>query len=76
MNYSNLDEQIKKQFGSWTAFSLFHKRNQKNFKRTFKQNIDKINSWLAPLGLEIQIVLKKQKRSGKKEITVQPTDDD
>lgn len=60
-----LDKQIKKQFGSWTAFSLFHRRNPKNFKRTFEQNVEKINGWLEPLGLEIQIVLKKQKRVGK-----------
>lgn len=61
-----IEEKIKKQFGSWTAFSLFHKRNPKNFKRTFEQNIKKINGWLEPLGLEIQIVLKKTKAGAQK----------
>lgn len=48
-----IDKQIKKQFGNWTAFSIFQKRNPKNFKRTFNQNIDKINKWLEPLDLHI-----------------------
>lgn len=51
-----MEEQIKKLFGNWTNYSKFHKRNPKNFKRTFNQNIKKINTWLEPLGLEIKIV--------------------
>ena len=30
-----IDEEIKKQFGSWTAFSSHLGKNPKNFKRTF-----------------------------------------
>ena len=54
-----LDENVKKQFKSWTAFALFHKRHPKNFKRTFGQNIEKINNWLEPLGLELRVVKRK-----------------
>lgn len=63
-----IDEQIKKQFGSWTAFCSQNGHDHKNFKRKLLANINKINSWLEPLGLEIQIALKKQKRGGQKNI--------
>lgn len=55
-----LEEIIKKQFGlgGWTAFSNFLGKNPKNFKRTFNGLINKINSWLSPLNLEIKIVPK------------------
>jgi hypothetical protein len=55
-----LDEAIKKQFGSggWTAFSNSLGKNPKNFKRTFSGLINKLNSWLLPLNLEIKIVPK------------------
>lgn len=53
-----LDETIKKQFGSWTAFSNSLGKNPKNFKRTFLGLIEKINKWLEPLGLEVKIVEK------------------
>jgi hypothetical protein len=60
-----IEEQIKKQFGSWTAFCLQNGHDHKNFKRKLFANIEKINKWLEPAGLQIQIVLKKQKRAGK-----------
>lgn len=60
-----IDKQIKKQFGSWTAFCSKYGHDHKNFKRKLFANIDKINNWIEPLGLEIQIALKKQKRAGK-----------
>ena len=50
-----LDKHIKKQFGSWAAYSRHIGKNPSNFKRTFLQNIAKINKWLEPLGLEIGI---------------------
>jgi hypothetical protein len=53
-----LDETIKKQFGSWTAFSLHLEKNPKNFKRTFNGLISKLNTWLLPINLEIKIVPK------------------
>jgi hypothetical protein len=51
-----IDKQIKKQFGSWTAFAKFHERNPTNFKRTLFQNIEKINNW------ELRSKLLKRKR--------------
>ena len=54
-----IDKQIKKQFGSWTAFCSKYGHDNKNFKRKLLANIDKLNNWLEPLGLEIQIALKK-----------------
>lgn len=59
-----IDKQIKKQFGSWTAFCLKYGHDSSNFKRKLIANIDKINSWLEPLGIELQMVLKKPKRGG------------
>lgn len=61
-----IDKQIKKQFGSWTAFCLQNGHDNKNFKRKLLANIDKVNRWLEPLGIEIQVVLKKPKSEGKK----------
>jgi hypothetical protein len=60
-----LDEQVKKQFGNWTAFSNSQNENPKNFKRKILNNIERLNRWLEPAGMQIQIVLKKQKRAGK-----------
>ena len=60
-----IEKQVKKMFGSWTAFCSENGHDYKNFKRKLFANIDKINNWIAPLGLEIQIALKKQKRVGK-----------
>lgn len=54
----NIDSEIKKQFGSWTAFSTHLGKNPKNFKRTFTGLIVKLNAWLLPLNLEIKIVPK------------------
>lgn len=61
-----INEKIKKQFGSWTAFCAKYGHDHKNFKRKLLANIEKLNNWLEPLGLEIQIALKKQKSVGKK----------
>ena len=61
-----IDKQIKKQFGSWTTFCSKYGHDNKNFKRKLLANIDKVNSWIQPLGLETLIALKKQKSGGKK----------
>jgi len=61
-----IDNQIKKQFGSWTAFCLQNGHDHKNFKRKLLANIEKINGWLEPLGIEIQMVLQKPKCRGQK----------
>ena len=55
-----INEQIKKQFGSWTAFCAQHGHDKKNFKRKLLANIEKINGWLDPLDLEIQIAAKRK----------------
>jgi hypothetical protein len=60
-----IDKQIKKQFGSWTAFCAEYGHDHKNFKRKLLVNINKLNGWLEPLGLELKIALKKQKSAGK-----------
>lgn len=60
-----LDENVKKQFKSWTAFAELQGENPYNFKRKILQNIDRLNRWLEPAGMQIQIVLKKQKSVGK-----------
>ena len=71
-----LDKQVKMQFGSWTAFSNSQNENPKNFKRKIEQNIKRLNRWLEPAGMQIQIVLKKQKRVGKNIKTDNSTTDD
>jgi ribosome-associated translation inhibitor RaiA len=70
-----LDEKVKKQFGSWTAFANLQGENSSNFKRKIEQNISRINKWLKPAGMQIQIVLEKQKRAGKKNKNTSTTND-
>lgn len=60
-----IDEQIKKTYGSWGKYAELQNENPTNFKRKILQNIDRLNKWLEPAGMQIQIVLKKQKRVGK-----------
>ena len=60
-----IDEQVKKIYGSWSNYADVQKENPTNFKRKILQNIDRLNKWLEPAGMQIQIVLKKQKRGGK-----------
>jgi len=57
-----IDKQIKEQFGSWTAFCLKYGHSPKNFKRKLLANIDKLNNWIEPLGIELQVILKKQSK--------------
>lgn len=71
---TKLNENIKEQFGSWTAFASLQNENSSNFKRKIEQNIDRLNKWLEPAGMQIQIVLKKQKRAGKKNNKITPTE--
>lgn len=63
---TNIDEQIKKLFGSWTAFANLQNENSSNFKRKIEQNISRINKWLEPAGMQIQIVLQKTKAGRQK----------
>lgn len=61
-----LDKQVKEKYKNWTAFSEQQGENSRNFKRKILQNIERLNKWLEPAGMQIQIVLKKQRRVGKK----------
>lgn len=54
-----IEKQIKNQFGTWAAFCSEIGENKRNFKRKLDSNINKINNWIQPLGLEIKIVTKK-----------------
>lgn len=54
-----------KKFGSFRQYAISIGKNETTFTRTLKSNLQKLNEWIEPLGLEIQIVLKKQKRVGK-----------
>ena len=71
-----IDEQVKKIFGSWISFANSQNQNPTNFKRKIEQNINRLNKWLEPAGMQIQIVLKKQKRVGKNIKTANSTTDD
>lgn len=53
-----IEEEIKRHFGSWTAFCLKFGYDKSNFKRKLYQNLEKLNKWLEPLELEIKIVKK------------------
>ena len=55
-----------KKFGSFRQYAINICKNETTFTRTLESNLNKLNEWIDPLGLEIQIVLKKQKRGGKK----------
>ena len=54
-----------KKFGSFRKYAISIGKNETTFTRTLESNFKKLNDWIEPLGLEIQIVLKKQKRVGK-----------
>ncbi len=56
-----IDKQTKKLFGSWTAFAKSQDENHTNFKRKILQNINRLNKWLNPIGLEIKVVKKTTK---------------
>jgi hypothetical protein len=50
-----IEKQIEKQFKTWAAFSRHLGKEPSNFKRTLKGNINKLNSWIKPLGLYLKI---------------------
>lgn len=56
-----IDFEVKKQFRSWTAFANSQGENPSNFKRKILRNIERLNIWLAPLGLEIKVSAKGKK---------------
>jgi len=46
-------------FGSFRQYAISIGKNETTFTRTLESNLNKLNEWIEPLGLEIQIVLKK-----------------
>lgn len=63
---TKIEETAWQKFGSFRRFCIETNQDYSNFKRKLIANLVKIDSWIAPLGLEIQIGLKSQKRVGKK----------
>jgi len=53
-----IDKEIKESGHTWKRLSELLGENPSNFKRKLLWNIDKINKWLEPLNLEINIVKK------------------
>ena len=64
MIYKIKQTSIKK-FGSFRKYAIAIGKNETTFTRTLESNLNKLNEWIEPLGLEIQMVLKKPKRAGK-----------
>lgn len=61
-----IEEKIKQSEYTWKSYSNLLGENPSNFKRKLVQNIEKINRWLEPLNLEIQIAPKSESSVGKK----------
>jgi hypothetical protein len=65
-----IDKEVKEAGHTWKSLSELIGENPSNFKRKLLQNIDKLNRWLEPLNLQIQIAPKsesgeeKNKRKG------------
>ncbi len=62
----NIEQTAIKKFGNFRKFCIETKQDPTNFKRKLLANLTKLQGWIEPLGLEIKIVLKKQKSVGKK----------
>lgn len=60
-----IEKTAGQKFGSFRRFCIETNHDYSNFKRKLLANLIKIDWWIAPLGLEIKIVLKKQRRVGK-----------
>lgn len=78
-----IETQIKRLFKTKSAFcdatgkTDNQRKNLNAFISSMYKKIDEMNAWLAPLGLEILMVLKKPKSEGKKNIeTAQPDEVD
>lgn len=61
-----IQEKIKQSGHTWRSYSKLLGENPSNFKRKLVQNIEKINSWLEPLNLQIQIAPKSEGGEEKK----------
>lgn len=61
-----IDKEIREAGHTWKSLSELLGENPSNFKRKLVQNIDKLNKWLEPLNLEIQIAPNSEGAVGKK----------
>lgn len=61
-----IDKEIREAGHTWKSLSELLGENPSNFKRKLVQNIDKLDKWLEPLNLEIQIAPKSEGAVGKK----------
>jgi hypothetical protein len=50
-----IDKEVKQQFKTWLIFSQYLGEDKSNFKRKIASNMEKLNKWVKPLGLEITI---------------------
>jgi len=62
---NKIEETAIKKFGSFRKFCIETKQDPTNFKRKLLANLTKIQTWIEPLGLEIQIAVKRKKREVK-----------
>jgi ribosomal protein L32E len=60
-----LEGKIKQSGYTWKSYSEILGENPSNFKRKLVQNIEKLNKWLEPLNLQIQIAPKCESAVGK-----------
>jgi hypothetical protein len=61
-----IDKELREAGHTWKSLSELLGENSSNFKRKLVQNIEKLNKWLEPLNLQIQIAPKERKSVGKK----------
>jgi len=61
-----IDKEIREAGHTWKSLSELLGENPSNFKRKLIQNIEKLNKWLDPLNLQIQIAPKERKSVGEK----------
>jgi hypothetical protein len=50
-----IDKEIREAGHTWKSLSELLGENPSNFKRKLIQNVERINNWLEPLNLQIQI---------------------
>jgi hypothetical protein len=62
-----IDKELREAGHTWKSLSELLVENPSNFKRKLVQNIEKLNKWLEPLNLQIQIAPKERKSVGKKQ---------
>jgi hypothetical protein len=60
-----IDKEIREAGHTWKSLSELLGENPSNFKRKLVQNIEKLNKWLEPLNLQIQIAPKSEGGEGK-----------